>query len=131
MLRLHLVSLLARMVTVFLAWAVLMGVPALLFEPPLSSADWKLFLGVFYALFLALGVWLARSWGGKGVVWLGLPFFLLFTGVVVQAIANPALSGREKAMTALGFGALYMVAWLAWRIGARLRSPARERGELI
>lgn len=131
MLRLHLFALLARIVTVLVSWVILMGVPALMFEPPLSSEDWKLFLGIFYALFLVLGVWLARSWGGRGVLWLGLPFFLLFTGVVVQAVANPALAPREKAMTALGFGALYLVAWLAWRIGRRLGSPARERGELI
>lgn len=131
MLRLHLFALLARIVTVLVSWVILMGVPALLFEPPLSGEDWKLFLGIFYALFLVLGVWLARSWGGRGVIWLGLPFFLLFTGVVVQAVANPALAPGEKAMTALGFGALYLVAWLAWRIGRRLGSPARERGELI
>lgn len=131
MLRLHLLAWLAKALTILLCWLVLMGVPLLLFEKPQSPSEWKLFLGVFYALLLGAGVLVGRSWGGMGVLWVAFPFMMLFTGVVVSTVANPVMADVDKANTALNFLAIYLVTWLAWRIGKRLKSPARDSGKLM
>ena len=60
----HLVVWLTRICTLLVSWTILMGVPALLFSPPLDGAEMKRFLGVFYALLLGVGALVGRSWGG-------------------------------------------------------------------
>lgn len=108
-----------------------MGVPALMFSPPLDAAEMKRFLGVFYALLLGVGALVGRSWGGWGVVAVAAPFVLFFTGLALTQLGNEALSGGEKLAVSANFGAIYAVAWLAWRLGKRWPSPARERGRLL
>ena len=127
----RLVTWLARLLTVLMAWAVLMGVPAWLFTPPMDDAKFKAFLGVFYALLLFLGTIVGRSWGGWGVVAVAGPFMLLFVAVIAQHWLNPALTPAEQGMATLNFGLIFLVSWLAHVIGKRLRSPARDEGKLM
>lgn len=131
MLSVHVFAWLARILTVLVCWAILMGVPALLFAPPMDDTKYKIFLGVFYSLLLILGAVVSRSWGGWGVFAVAAPFQLLFVIVIGQHLANPDLTAMEKGMATLNFGAIFLVSWLAWRLGRRLRSPAREEGKLI
>lgn len=131
MLQIHLVTWLSRLLTILICWAILMGVPALLFTPPMDDGKFKAFLGVFYALLLCLGTLVGRSWGGWGVLAVAGPFLLLFLGVIAQHWLNPALSTTERLMATLNFGAIALVTWLATLIGRRLRSPARDKGKLI
>jgi hypothetical protein len=131
MTQVHLFAWLARILTVLVCWAILMGVPALLFAPPMDDTKYKIFLGVFYSILLFLGTVVGRSWGGWGVIAVAAPFMLLFVTVIVQHLVNPDLTSLEKGMATLNFGAIFLVSWLAWRLGRRLKSPAREKGKLI
>jgi hypothetical protein len=126
------VALLARLLTLLVGWAVLMGVPVLLFHGPISDPEqMKRFLGVFYTLLLALCVLVGRSWGGAGVLGLALPAWAFFAVLAFAKLGDPGLLPVDKALWALNFGAILPVTWLGWRLGNRLKSPARERGQLL
>jgi hypothetical protein len=131
MVSLRVFALLARFLTVMVCWIILMGVPLLVFERPLTLANLMPFLGVFYALLLLTGTVVARSWGGKGVVFLAFPFLLLFTIFGLQTFVEAASPLGLEPPGGLAFFAIYGVVWLAWRLGARWRSPARESGRLL
>jgi hypothetical protein len=128
----RLVALLARLLTLLVCWAVLMGVPLLLFHGPLKDpAELKRFLGLFYTLLLATTTLVGRSWGGWGVVGVAGPFWVFFAVLGLSKLGDPSLSGLEKAMWAANFAAILPVSWLGWRFGKRLKSPARDEGRLI
>jgi hypothetical protein len=128
----RLTGLLIRVLTMLICWSVLMGVPVLLFQRPLSDPeDIKRFLGVFYTLLLLITTLIGRSWGGGGVLGVALPFWAFFAVLAASKVFDPTLSGLEKAMWAANFGAILPVTWLGWRLGKRLPSPARDRGELM
>lgn len=128
----RLVALLARLLTLLVCWAVLMGVPLLIFHGPLKDpAELKRFLGVFYTLLLASTTLIGRSWGGWGVVGVALPFWAFFAALGLSKGLDPSLSMTEKAMWVANFAAILPVSWLGWRFGRRLGSPAREEGRLL
>lgn len=123
-------SILVRITTIGVCWVIVMGVPLLFFSPPLTAATIRPFLGVFYVLLLFTGTVVARTWGLMGAVVLALPFLLMFTLMGAQAAIAEAPFGLDG-WQALWFWAIYGVVGLAARIGDRLPSPARERGQLL
>lgn len=128
----RLVTLLARLATLLVCWAVLMGVPLLIFHGPLKDpAELKRFLGVFYTLLLAATTLVGRSWGGWGVLGVALPFWAFFAVLGTSKGVDSSLSGMERAMWVANFAAILPVTWLGWRFGKRLKSPARDEGRLI
>lgn len=131
MLGLHLVALLARFVTVMICWVILMGVPLLIFTPPLDDTNLKPYLGVHYALLLLLGTVIARSWGGGGLLLMALPFLIINTFFGAKAVLQPGDDPAADYLGSLNFFAVWAVTWLAWRLGRRWHSPAREEGRLL
>ena len=126
------VGLLARFVTMMICWAILMGVPVLVFHGPLTDPGaMKRFLGLFYTLLLGVTVLVGRSWGASGVLGVALPFWAFFFVLALSKAADPALPVADKVMWALNFGAIVPVTWLGWRLGSRLKSPARDSGRLL
>jgi hypothetical protein len=116
--RLRLPTLLARVLTMLICWSILMGVPVLLFKGPFTEpGELKRFLGVFYALLLALGALVGRSWGWPGVVGVALPFVMFFSMLGASKLLDPSLSTAEKLGWGLNFGAIYAVVWLSGRLG--------------
>jgi len=130
MIQMTIVSVLTRVLTVLVCWLLLMGLPLIFFHPPLEPGDLKVFLGFFYALLLFLGTVLARTWGGKGLLFMASPFLVLFTGLAVRVTLVEGPGVLDK-LPALNFLAIYGVTFLAWRLGARWYSPAREEGKLL
>ena len=126
MLALRLFTLLARILTVMICWIILMGVPLLFFEPKIT----KPYLGLFYALLLLTGTVVARSWGGRGLVFMVFPFVLLYT-LQAGKILMESPAGSPDQLGALNFLAIYGVTWLAWRLGRALPSPSRDEGRLL
>ena len=128
----RLVTLLARVLTLMVAWAILMGVPVLVFQKPFTEPEeLKRFLGLFYCLLLVVTTWVGRSWCGPGVLGVALPFWAFFAVLAAARLGDATLGGWEKAMWAANFSAILPVTWLGWRLGKRLASPARDEGRLL
>lgn len=108
-------SILARSLAVVVSWLVLMGLPLMFFHAPLGTADFKRFLGVFYALLLFVATVVMRGWGASSLLLMALPFLALFTALGVRPLLEPAMDG----ITSLNFFAIYGVVFLAWRLGKR------------
>jgi hypothetical protein len=114
-------TILARALSVMMCWVVLMGLPVLFFRPPLGPEDLKVFLGVFYALLLVVGTFLARAWDLKGLLLVAFPFFVLFTALGMRAWLAAGPAWQDK-LPAMNFLIIYGVIFLAWRLGVKLRS---------
>ncbi len=131
MLSLHFFALLARFVTVMVCWIILMVMPLLVFTPPLDETNFKPYLGLHYALLLLLGTVVSRSWGGGGLLLMTFPFLLINTFLGVKAVIQPGEVGVIDQVGSLNFFAIYGVVWLAWRLGKKWHSPAKEDGRLL
>lgn len=131
MLSLHFFALLARFVTVMICWIILMAVPLLIFTPPLDETNLKQYLGVHYALLLLLGTVIARSWGGGGLLLMALPFLIINTFLGVKAVIQPGQEALADQVGSLNFFVVYAVVWVAWRLGKKWHSPAKEEGRLL
>lgn len=131
MFSIHAFALLARLVTVMICWVILMGVPLLFFTPPLDETNLKPYLGVHYALLLGLGTVIARSWGGGGLLLMAFPFLIINTILGAKAVLQPGDDALVDQAGSLNFFVVYAVVWLAWRLGRKWYSPAKEEGKLI
>lgn len=131
MLSLHVVALLARFVTVMICWVIMMGVPLMFITPPLDETNLKLYLGLNYALLLVLGTVIARSWGGGGLLLMALPFLIINSFFGAKALLQPGDDPWADYVGSLNFFAIWLVTWLAWRLGRGWHSPAREDGRLL
>lgn len=122
---LRIFSLLTRLLTVMVCWMALMGVPMLFFQPPLKPEQFAPLLAVFYTTQLVASTWVARSWGGAGPALVGLPFMAFFTVIAVQKGLGP------DPWAAWPYLGVYPVAMVAWRLGLRFPSAARDHGTLL
>ena len=110
----------ARALAVMVGWIVLMGLPLLFFHGPLDVSQLKPFLGVFYALMLAIGTVLSRAWGGSQVLLFAFPFLVLFSAVGGHYLVDGTLAWGDR-LAALDFLVIYGVVFLAWRLGLAAR----------